>query len=248
MAGERRHAVVSGGGTGIGRATAQALARRGDMVTILGRRAEVLEGTAAELDAELGAGVADWHAVDLADPRAVEAFARAFDRPVDVLVNAAGGLDRSEEDGLAGLAEHWLGALRLNVLTAVLLTRSLVDRLRRPGGRVILLSSIAALRGGGDAYSAAKAALHGWAYSLAGELGPEGITVNVVAPGYVADTEFFAGGMTAAREAGLVGQTVVGRPGRPEDVAAAIVFLASEEARHITGEIVQVNGGALFGR
>jgi 3-oxoacyl-[acyl-carrier protein] reductase len=129
----------------------------------------------------------------------------------------------------------------------VLLTRALLDRLRRPGGRVILLSSIAALRGGGDSYSAAKAALHGWAYSLAGELS-EGITVNVVAPGYVADTEFFAGAMTAEREASLGGQTVVGRPGRAEDVAATIAFLASEEARHITGEILQVNGGALFGR
>lgn len=116
-----------------------------------------------------------------------------------MIVNAAGGLDRTDEDGLPGLAAHWLGQLRLNVLTAVLLTRALLDRLRRPGGRVILLSSIAALRGGGDSYSVAKAALHGWAYSLAGELGPEGITVNVVAPGYVADTEFFAGGMTAER-------------------------------------------------
>jgi NAD(P)-dependent dehydrogenase (short-subunit alcohol dehydrogenase family) len=109
MAGERRHAVVSGGGTGTGRATARELARRGATVTVLGRREEALADAAAALEAELGPGVAGWHAVDLADPQAVHAFARGFDRPVDVIVNTAGGVDGSDEDGLTGLAEHWLG-------------------------------------------------------------------------------------------------------------------------------------------
>jgi len=100
VADERRHAVVSGGGTGIGRAAAHALARRGDTVTLLGRREGVLAEAASGLNDELGPGVAEWRSVDLADPEAVAFFASGFDRPVDVIVNAAGGLGRSDGDGL----------------------------------------------------------------------------------------------------------------------------------------------------
>ena len=240
MAGER-HVVISGGGTGIGRATARAFALEGARITLLGRRADVL----AEAAEELGART---HSVDLTDPAAVHELVVGWSEPVDVLVNNAGGVARGEVGDLAELAEQWLADYRTNVLTAVLLTEGLRDRLRRPGGRVILLSSIAALRGGGGSYSAAKAALHGWAFDLAAELGPEGITVNVVAPGYTADTEFFGGAMTDERHRRLVDATLVKRAGRPEDIAETIRFLASEQAGYITGQIVQANGGALLGR
>jgi len=113
---------------------------------------------------------------------------------------------------------------------------------------VISISSVAALRGGGGAYSAAKAALHGWSLDLAATLGPDGITVNVVAPGYIASTEFFGDRMTQAGHAARVRQTLVNRAGEPNDVAAAVHYLASPSAGYVTGQILQVNGGSVLGR
>jgi 3-oxoacyl-[acyl-carrier protein] reductase len=234
-----RNVVISGGGTGIGRATAAAFAALGDAVLILGRREQVLADAATEL------GVS-WQGVDLTDPESVERL--RLPETVDVLVNNAGGVSRDYDESLTGLAAALRADIEQNVLTAVLLTAAVSPRLRRPGGRVVNMSSIAALRGGGDSYSAAKAAVIGWSHSLAGDLGPDGITVNVVAPGFVDDTEFFAGTMTDERRARLVDGTLVGRAGTPEDVAAAIVYLASAEASYVTGQVLQVNGGALHGR
>ena len=118
----------------------------------------------------------------------------------------------------------------------------------RDGSRVVNLSSIAALRPGGGAYGASKAALIGWTYSLAAELGPEGMTANIVASGHVTDTEFFGDTLTAERRSRLVAETMTGLPSTPVDVAAAVFYLASTEAAQITGQVLQVNGGALVGR
>jgi 3-oxoacyl-[acyl-carrier protein] reductase len=244
--------VVSGGGTGIGYAVARTFAAEGDDVWIIGRRPEVLRAAAEKINAESGGHPVRWHAADLTDPRQVADAAAAVLRsgqPVDVLVDNAGGATSfGPKADLAELAAAWRREFDVNVLTAVLLTSALRDRLRRPGGRVVAISSIAALRGGGGAYSAAKAALHGWAYDLAAELGPDGITVNVVAPGYVAETEFFGDRLTVEAHAARVRQTLVGRAGVPDDIAAAVRYLASPEAGYVTGQVLQVNGGALLGR
>jgi 3-oxoacyl-[acyl-carrier protein] reductase len=243
-----RVAYVSGGGSGIGRAVARSLALDDHQVLIFGRRAGRLRDAADAIRA--AGGRVDPVVVDLVDPVAVrDAVDQAREIAgdgVDVIVNAAGGTSPLPASSLVEVAAEWQDEWRINVLTAVLLTTAALPHLRRPDGRVINLSSIAALRGGGS-YGAAKAALHAWTYSLAGQLGRNG-TANVVAPGYIEDTEFFRGGMTDSRRETLIGQTLNGRAGTPADIAATVHWLALPAAGHITGQVIQVNGGALLGR
>ncbi|MFC7246433.1 SDR family NAD(P)-dependent oxidoreductase [Catellatospora aurea] len=241
-------AVVSGAGTGIGSATALALAARGHDVVAIGRRPDVLDRAAAGIRAATGAAVTVV-AADLGEPAGAGRVAEALaGQAVDVLVNNAGGYVGRDGDGLAAVADQWRATFEANVLTAVLLTEELLPLLRRPGGRVVLLSSIAAQRGGGGPYSAAKAALHGWVLDLAAQLGPDGVTANVVSPGYIAETEFFAGRMTPQGHAARVAQTLVGRAGRPQDIADAVCWLAGESGGYVTGQIINVNGGSVLGR
>ncbi|MFE2429616.1 SDR family NAD(P)-dependent oxidoreductase [Streptomyces sp. NPDC059373] len=240
-----RIVVISGGGTGIGLAVAETFVRTGDQVVLIGRREEVLDAAAERL----GAGALALPA-DLADEqeaaRVRDLVAERYGR-VDVLVNSAGG-NVVLGGGDLTTAELWTENFRANVLTAVLLTEALRGLLA-DGGRVLLLSSIAAVRGGGSgSYGAAKAALHPYAYDLAADLGPRGITVNVVAPGFVDETEFFGGRMSDERRQTLVGQTLNGRVGVPEDVASLAHWLASPGGAHVTAQVLQVNGGAERGR
>lgn len=247
-----RMVVVSGGGTGIGRAVAERFVRAGDRVLILGRRAAVLEESAQTISAQVGGtGHVQWMAADLTKVTDVERVTESLAHQggcVDVLVHGAGGADRAATPDLVALRAQWMRDYEANVMSAVLLTQALRPSLRRPGARIVLMSSIAAVRGGGDSYSAAKAALIGWTYSLAAELGADGITVNAVAPGYVTGTEFFADRMTTERHQRLVAATINGRAGEPQDIAAAVFFLAAAEAAHVTGQVLHVNGGAAFGR
>jgi 3-oxoacyl-[acyl-carrier protein] reductase len=240
-----RNVVISGAGTGIGLATARMFADHGDRVLLLGRRADVLREARVPGALTYAADVAD-----VASLRGVTRFVADEMGAVDVLIHSAGGSGQLEprqerEDPLEAVADDWTTAFRLNTLTAVLLTEALRSRLAEPGGRVLFLSSIAAYRGSGrGAYAAAKAALHPYAHALARELGPHGITVNVVAPGYVEDTAFFGDTMDDARRERLVAETLDKRPGTPGDVAATLHWLASPAAAHITSQIIQVNGGA----
>lgn len=240
-----RRVVVTGGGTGIGRAVAGAFAETGDEVVITGRRTDVLAKTAADLGSTVRPV-----AFDAADPAAVSAALSDLPPTVDVLVNCAGGnpdIGAPEPTDLAGLAAAWRANLDANVLSAVLVTAALRPRLAA-GGAVVTLSSIAAHRPGAAAYGAAKAAVEAWNLTLAADLGPDRITANVIAPGYIEDTEFFRDRMTPQRRATLIGQTFTGRAGNPADIAGTVLFLASPAASHITGQVVHVNGGALAGR
>src|SRR5919201_4147072 len=246
-----RRVVVSGGGTGIGRATARRFALAGDEVIIIGRREDVLRAAASELNAEAGAFRVRALAADLSDPDAVARAAAeivADGNPVDVLVNNAGGVGAAVGEGLAAVAADWERELRGNVLTAVLLFEALEPHLRRPGASIVNVSSIAAFAGGGDSYSGAKAALVGWTLDLAVRLGPEGIRANAVVPGYVTGTEFFGDRMTDERHERLVARTLLGRAGTPDDVAGCVFFLASDDAAYVTGQLLHVNGGAILGR
>jgi 3-oxoacyl-[acyl-carrier protein] reductase len=243
-----RTVLVSGGGTGIGRATARAFARCGDSIHILGRRQDVLAETAEGINIEVGRDAVHTHAADLTDVTSIEGLLPQLPQEVDVLVNNAGGSRGRSNGSLREIERYVRAGFEDNFLPVALLTESVLDRLTRPGGRIVSISSIAALRGGGLAYASAKAAILGLTYTLASELGADGITVNAVAPGYITDTDFFGDSMTAERHESLVVQTFTGRPGTPDDVAAAIVYLASPEARQVTAQVLQVNGGALPGR
>lgn len=235
-----RTVIVSGGATGIGRAVAEAFVAVGDRVVITGRRAPLLHETAAAVGAEPVA-------FDAADPEQVIAALSGLPERVDVVVNNAGGntdFDRPTPSGLAEVAAGWRANLDADLLTAVLLTEALLDRMGR-GGAIVNIGSIATDRGAG-AYGAAKAGLASWNVDLARRVGPRGITASVLAPGYVEATEFFRDRLSDERRAGLLAAAPTGRATRPAEIADAVVFLAG--ARQLTGQVVSVNGGEHMSR
>jgi 3-oxoacyl-[acyl-carrier protein] reductase len=234
--------LITGASSGIGYATAARFSAEAAHVIITGRRQDSLERAAKEL------GV---HGVvcDATDPIQVADLAEQIGDTVDVLVNAAGGLPTGTDDTgtpLEALLAKWQESFAQNMITAALTTAAMLDKLA-PGGSVISIGSIGAERRGG-AYGAAKAALAAWNAGLSADLGPRGVTANVISAGYVAGTNFFQGGMTEERHHSLVAETHTGRPGTPSDIAETIYFLASPGARHITGQTIHVNGGAFTTR
>lgn len=248
-----RTVIVTGGGTGIGRAIAQSFAADGEHVIILGRRAQPLRQASGSLEEQFPAAKVEWRTCDITSVDEVTGFVRwlasADVAAVDALVNNAGAVnDAADGEALEQRAASARSMLESNLVGAYLMTEALIPHLRRPGGRIVNISSIAAVRGGGGMYSAAKAGVIGLTYALAGELAPAGITVNAIAPGLILDTGFFGERMTDERLKRSVAQIPLGRPGRPDDIAAAVRYLASEEASYVTGEVHHVNGGWVFGR
>ncbi len=247
----RRITVVSGGGTGIGRAIARTFAENGDEVFILGRRSALIEDAAAAINDAVGRECVHALAADLREPVEVAAAAaRIADGTgtIDVMVNNAGGNSAAHpRTDLEGVREDWRINFEGNVLPAVLLTHVLLPRVRRPGGRIITIGSIAAFRGPAT-YGGAKAALHPWSAELAVALAPEGISVNVVAPGYVTGTEFYGDRMSPELHEDRCRRAPAGRGAHPAEIAALVHYLAGADAGFMTGQILQVNGGALLGR
>lgn len=238
-----RQVVVTGGGTGLGRAIAEDFIAAGDRVTITGRRRDVLAATAGSIGATAVV-------FDASDPAQVQAALADLPDVVDVLVNNAGGntditAPEVADGDLAGLAAAWQANLSANVLTAVLMTAALTPRLS-DNARIINFSSIAA-RIGVASYGAAKVAVESYTGWLAAELGPRGITANVVSPGLILDTEFFHGTLDSAGIERRVALTRNKRVGVPADIVTTVRFLASPEAGHVTGQVLHVNGGAYLG-
>jgi len=235
--------VVTGAGSGIGRAVAHALARRPETLVLVGRRHQALEQTAQELACDSPPLLVD---ADLSTVDGATRLAEAVSgRPVAGLALVAGGVGAAQDrPGLAGVVEAWNASWQINVLTAVLTVEALREVLA-DGAAIVALGSIAGTRGGGS-YGGAKAALTPWVRDLARTLGARRITANVVAPGYTEETEFFGTSMTAERRARLLAETFNDRAGHPADVAGLVAYLLSPAGRHVSGQVLHVNGGALL--
>jgi NAD(P)-dependent dehydrogenase (short-subunit alcohol dehydrogenase family) len=204
-----------------------------------------------------GDGVEGVAVCDAAEPEQVASLRDGLGGALDVLVNNAGGntdFDSGEapggEDGcragLDRLAASWRANLDANLISAVLTTHAVAD-LMAGGGSVISIGTIGAERGGGS-YGAAKAALASWNAYLSAEIGPRGVTANVISAGYTEGTNFFRDRLTSQRRETLIAATHDKRPGRTDDIAETAYFLASPGARHITGQTIHVNGGAFTTR
>jgi 3-oxoacyl-[acyl-carrier protein] reductase len=242
---DQRTAVITGGGSGIGLGIAEAMTAAGYRVVLVGRDEARLRAAAQRL----GQG-ASWRRADVGRRDEVEVALAQLTR-IDVLVNAAGSIRAVSLATPAEEAEaSWDAVIQANLKGSFLTTHAAAPRLASPGGRVINIGSIGAQTGGsrpgGVAYAAAKSGLHGLTFALARELAPRGITANVIAPGFVADTGFTGAWPDEWRSA-IVAQTPMGRPGTPADIAGAVLWLASDAGSFVTGAVIPVNGGWRIG-
>jgi len=237
-------AIITGGARGIGRATTIELAQAGARVLInYQRSAGAAEALAAEIVAAGGDAFA--YQADVSDEQAVTGMVQAvLDRwgRIDILVNNAG---ITADAPLARLRpEQWQHVIDTDLTSVFLCCRAVIPTMQRAGyGRIVSVSSLAALAGnvGQTNYAAAKAGIIGLSRSLAREVARDGITVNVVAPGYV-ETDMVETVPEALRSWALQA-IAIGRFGRPEEVAAAIRFLVSPRASYITGHVLTIDGG-----
>jgi 3-oxoacyl-[acyl-carrier protein] reductase len=240
-------AMVAGGGRGIGEATTRILAAAGASVAVVDNEAERAEAVAGSLTADgadaipVVADLRDEAACQGAIDAAVDAFGG-----LDVLANVAGGTQQTEWRHLKHWStEEWDAVVHLNLRYVFWLCRGAIPHLEaRGGGSIVSVASISGVFGAPNhaAYGAAKAGLIQLTKTLAVECGRSGIRVNAVSPGAIA-TPATTATMSAERQATLSETTPLQRPGRPEDIARAILFLASPMAAYVTGQMILVDGG-----
>jgi len=250
MNNKKQVVVITGGNSGIGRGIAEAFSQQNSQLIIIGRDKKSLSETAQTLGND-----ALWYQTDVSKRNevaaTVENIAMKFSQ-VDVLVNAAGFMDPiTTITPLEEAEKLWNEVLDTNLKGSFLMSVAMSRYITRPGGRIINISSIGAFTGGsqagGLAYASSKAGLNGLTFALARELSSQGITVNAVAPGFIQNTGF-TGAWPESTVQNIISQIPVGRGGEASDIAEAVLFLASPKASFITGEILNVNGGWLFGR
>jgi 3-oxoacyl-[acyl-carrier protein] reductase len=248
-----RVAIVTGAAHGLGRAICVELARHGAAVWACDVRAVELEATRAAVEA-VRAGAGQAAVVDVRDAGAVDAFvasAVAAAGRVDVLVNTAGGVAGQTMRPIEEVGDDdWRTIFAINLDGAFHFTRAVAPVMKRAGGGAIVNISSGAGRSysltGIQAYASAKAGLIGFTRQTARELGPHGIRVNCVAPGFVrsnpaSEAQWHAMGQAGQRA--LLDAIALRRPGTPEDVARAVRFFASDDAAWITGQTISVDGG-----
>jgi 3-oxoacyl-[acyl-carrier protein] reductase len=235
-----RVAVVTGAAHGIGGAIADALAAEGAKVHRVDKEPAALDGSPLT-------------AADLADPVAVsDLFASVG--PVDILVHAAGGVVGQVGRPLEEVPDAaWHAVLAANLTTTFLCTRAAVPSMKQRGwGRIVLISSAAGLtvsKTGIQAYTSAKAGQLGFTRQMAHELGPFGITVNCIAPGFIlsnptTQVQWDSYGPDGQRA--LLAGIATGRLGQPADIANGVLFFASEKSSWVTGQVIAIDGGSAF--
>ncbi len=245
---EGKIALVTGGSQGIGESIAKALAAAGAHVIVAARNVEKAGAVAAAI-AEAG-GRAEAASLDVADPASVSALFRSIVEKhgrLDVAVNNAG----ITEDGLILRMpkESWDRVIATD-LTGVFLVAQEASKVmlkKRVAGRIVNITSVVGLMGnaGQTNYAAAKAGVVGFTKALAREIGSRGITVNAVAPGYV--TTAMTDRLTDEQRKGLTDQIALGRLGEGDDVAGAVLYLASDAGAYVTGTCLNVSGGLFIG-
>jgi 3-oxoacyl-[acyl-carrier protein] reductase len=234
-------ALVTGATGGIGGAIARGLHRQGAALVLSGTRVEALEATKAELGERVHVAPCN-----LGDAASVEALPKAAETAagasIDILVNNA-GLTR-DNLFMRMKDEEWDQVIAIDLTAAFRLSRAVLrNMMKKRWGRIVQITSVVGVTGnpGQGNYAAAKAGIIGMSKALAAEVASRNITVNCVAPGFI--TTPMTDVLTPDQKAGLLGRIPAGRMGEPDEIAAAVVYLASEEAAYVTGQTLHINGG-----